>query len=295
MTKLFKRITSLAMAAVMAASAAITANAADAYENANNTTDTAFTVWANGKDVKAKKATDQKDHYYKTDFIDYEGAYTGGKWTVVVTTTETTDVLKLFNTTKDSGGNDVYSSKMTDAGKTEVKEAKEIASAKIKEGRITVTAGKKAGEFKVWLYEVKAKKIVNTTTVKPVSFSGETFVAANSLSLSASKVAEDGDTGLLKAAAKSKLADIKSGEKVTYYIADAKNNITPSCAYTATVTINGTKQEVTVSDNEISFTPSAEGKAKITVTCEESGKKGTFSVKVVKPDEKTASSSSEKD
>lgn len=299
MTKLFKRITAAAMAVVMAASATVVASADGdevqttkyVYKNASNFDDGSFIVWANGKDIKAKKSKSEQDEYFKTDVENVVENYSGGKWTVMVTpykdesTNTAYDVenfLKLFTSSTTGEGENkvtVYSSKLTSEGKAVQKAGKQLATAKIKEGKITVTAGKTAGKFQVWIYEVKAKQIVYSNVsdgqVDPFCIGGETKMAATAIALTTTNPVAD---GVAKKITKSKLADIKVGEERTYYIADTKNDTVTDLVYN--VTVDG-KEVKLGADNSFTVKPTATGKLKITVTCEESGKKASFSAKVV--------------
>lgn len=294
MTKLFKRITAFAMATVMASSAAVVASAEGGtpvqtrytYRNAADFDNGGFVVWANGKDIKAKKSLSGEDAYFKTDVENVTGEYSGGKWTVMVTpfysdkegqTEYTVEAfLKLFTTSTEGEGEEgvtVYTSKLTNDGKTVQKAGKALASAKIKEGKVTVTAGKTAGKFKVWIYEVKAKKVVNAGNIKPVAYGGETKYAPTSIILTTKNPVTE--TKVAKTA-KGKLEEIEAGKSQTYYIADSKADTTTETVYK--VTVDG--KEVAVTNNAFDVTPSSAGKVKIVVTCEESGKKASFTVKV---------------
>ncbi len=294
MTKLFKRITAFAMATVMASSAAVVASADEGkqneskytYKNAAVVDDESFVVWANGKDIKAKKSLSGEDAYFKTDVENVTGQYSGGKWTVMVTpfysdkegkTEYTVEAfLKLFTTSTEGEDKEkvtVYTSKLTNDGKTVQKAGKALATAKIKEGKVTVTAGKEAGKFKVWIYEVKAKKVVNAGDIKPVDIDGETKYAPTAIVLTTKNPVTE--TKVAKTA-KEKLEEIEAGKKQTYYIADSKADTTTEPVYK--VTVDG--KEAKVTNNAFDVTPSAAGKVKIVVTCEESGKKASFTVKV---------------
>lgn len=286
MTKLFKRITSLAMAAVMAASAtAVTSVTASAKETVKSYN---FTVWANGKNIKSK--TDGTT-FYKTAEKEVTGTYSGGKWTVMVTDSTITDVadfLALFNSSE-VDKETVYSSKLNEKGKKMQRSAKEYATAKIKEGKITVTAGKKAGEFNVWLYEVKAKNIVNDSDsdIVPAVYSGVTKMAASSINLTATS-----DNSLKKVSDKPTL-EVTAGETIKFYICDKKADVTEA---SFKVLIDGKEAtEAQYKNGLISVDTTTKGKVKITVTCVESSKKANFTVKVNAKTETSESSSSKKD
>ncbi len=118
------------------------------------------TVWVNGKDVKARKGSTDPSYFYKTETYQATGMYAGGKWAVQVTPAQI-------------DGKDVdlatFLSKFDEKGKFDkdlAKAAKDLASAKIKDGKVTVTAGKKAGEIRVWVYEINSKKVaVDATSI----------------------------------------------------------------------------------------------------------------------------------
>lgn len=283
MTKLFKRITSLAMATVMAASAtAVTSVTASAK---NDVKEYDFTVWANGKNIKSK--TDGTT-FYKTAEKEVTGMYSGGKWTVMVTDStieDVSDFLALFNSSE-VDKKTVYSSKLNDKGKTMQKSAKELATAKLKEGKITVTAGKKAGAFNVWLYEVKAKNIVNDSDndVVPTVYSGVTKMAASSINLTATA-----DNSLKKVTEKPTL-EVTAGDTIKFYICDKKADVTDA---SFKVLIDGKEAtEDQYKNGLISVETTAAGKVKITVTCVESSKKANFTVKVKAKAETTTTTKS---
>lgn len=114
-------------------------------------------VWVNGKDTKANAKTGTPASLYKSENYEQVMMSAGGKWQVAVTPA-TVATVEDFMAEFDNKG------KITNA-----KDYKELASAKIKEGTVTVTAGKKGGEINVWVYEVKAKAVVNNEQVKPVA------------------------------------------------------------------------------------------------------------------------------
>lgn len=143
MSKLFKKSVALFATAAILATTSVTAFA-EAKAPAGNT-DTI--VWVGAKDVKAKKGTDEFDTLMKTEVFTHVGNYSGGKIGVAVLkkgtdATTVADFVKLFD----------------DKGKfsaEKAKEGKNYASAKYKEGQITVSAGKTPGDVEIWVYETK--------------------------------------------------------------------------------------------------------------------------------------------
>lgn|GEM_PF-3278657 len=265
MNKLTKRIAALAMAATMAVTAAaVITSAEDPAETKYD-----FTVWANGKDIKANEKKGIEEQLYKTASLDYSGLYSGGKWTVMTTTTAVDDVDAFMALFDEKG-------KLTAEAKADQKEAKNIASAKLKEGTITVTAGKSAGTFNVWLYEVKSKAIVNTDAIKPVKFTGITKAAANTIAVVSE--ADMAGTVVADKAAIIKKLDLAVGKAQTVYIADAKAEVDADAVYTVssdndavTAEINGRAITITASE--------AVKSAKVTITNAESGKSLKLTVK----------------
>lgn len=114
-------------------------------------------VWVNGKDTKANAKTGTPASLYKSENYEQVMMSAGGKWQVAVTPATVATVEDFMKEFDDKG-------KITKA-----KDYKNLASAKVKEGTVTVTAGKEGGEINVWVYEVKAKAVVNTEDVKPVA------------------------------------------------------------------------------------------------------------------------------
>lgn len=265
MTKLFKRIAATAMAATMAASAvSFTTVSASAASS-----DPAFTVWANGKDVKANTKKNIEEKLNKTASVQHEGMFSGGKWNVMVTDTtiaKADDLVACF----DAKG------KLTETAKTMQRNMKNIATAKIKNGKITVTAGKEAGEFTVWVYEVKNKAVVNTKTVTPQSYYGITKMAPGSLNVS-----EKSDDMDKKIDAKYTVKEITEGESVTVYVCDKKAAIDADATITATAT-GATVEAVERNPHAFKITADAASNktAKVTITCAESGKTLKLSYKI---------------
>jgi len=266
MNKLTKRIAALAMAATMAVTAAAVVTSADETETAETKYD--FTVWANGKDVKANEKKGISEQLYKTATLDYSGLYSGGKWTVMTTTVEVNDVDAFMALFDEKG-------KLTADAKADQKEAKNIASAKLKEGTITVTAGKEAGEFNVWLYEVKNKAVVNTDAIKPVKFAGIAKAAANSIVVV--ETADKAGTAVDKKTDALKEIGVTVGAETVVYVADTKNAVDADATYT----VESASEKVTASIDGKAITVSATEavKSKITITNTESGKKVNVTVK----------------
>ncbi len=270
MTKLLKRIVALGMAATVTATAvtatSFTATASETKASYD------FTVWANGKDVKANAKKKVEEDLNKTATLQHKGMFTGGKWSVMVTDTTVEDAdafVKLFD----------EKAKLNETGKAMQKKMKSIASAKIKEGKITATAGKSAGEFLVWVYEVNSKKIVNDKEggVQPKSYKGITKMAPSSL-----VVTTNADLMDKKVDKKAKFSDksIYVGE-TTFYVGDSKADFDSE----AEIKVEGKCDEgITVapvaSKHAFKVTATKAGKAKITVTCTESGKKVSLSLTV---------------
>lgn len=251
----------------MAATMAVTAAAV--MTSAEEETAYDFTVWANGKDIKANEKKGIEEKLYKTATLDYSGLYSGGKWTVMTTTTAVDDLdafMALFN----------EKGQLTAEAKTDQKAAKNIASAKLKEGTITVTAGKSAGTFNVWLYEVKSKTVVNTDAIKPVKFTGITKAAANTVAVVSE--ADMAGTVVTDKNALVKKLDLAVGKAQTVYVADTKAEVDADAIYTVssdneavTAEINGRAITITASE--------AVKSAKVTITNAESGKSLKLAVK----------------
>lgn len=268
MTKLFKRIAATAMAATMAATA-VSVTTITAAAKTQTTYD--FTVWANGKDVKANAKKNIEEALYKTATLEHEGMFSGGKWAVMVTDDTIAEAEDLVDCFTDKGA-------LTTDAKQMQKDMKNVASAKIKDGKITVTAGKEAGEFFVWVYEIKNKAVVNTETVTPTCYKGITKMAPGSLN-----VTDEEDN--MDAAVKTKYANktVTVDEATTLYICDTKAEIDPNA--TITVTCDTESVEIgTVSKKPHAFTITASEpvkKFKVTITCAESGKKMSLTLSAV--------------
>lgn len=133
-----------------------------------------FSVWANGRDIKDDKKTPYIDETarYKTGELQHIAMSTGGKWNVVVTDSTVASVSQFLNLFDAKG-------KFSDPS---AKETKQIASAKIKDGTITVTGGKKAGRVNVWVYEINQKQVIYLPQygVAPRMYSAEVKMSAGS-------------------------------------------------------------------------------------------------------------------
>lgn len=204
-------------------------------------------VWVNGKDIKAntKVTPATPASLYKTEQFDQVMVSAGGKWQVAVTDASIADV-------------EAFVAKFDTKGKFDAataKASKEFASAKIKEGTVTVTAGKKAGKVNVWVYEVKNKTIVAPVEgnkyadlgVEPEYREFEVKMAP-SLTVSVAdadgkgKTTVDAEKNTVKAVEKpEKLAKgYKAGDVVTAYLCDKKNDISLDATY---VLWNGTDKK----------------------------------------------------
>ena len=286
----FKKILAGILTAVMAVTSVSATTLVVSAENGGS--DAAKVVWVNGKDIKTKTkgsdgATTTEITRYKTLEIEAEGKYSGGKWTVAVTTEKVASADAFVKLYDEKG-------KLTADGKTELANAKKLASAKIKEGTITVTAGKEGGKVNVWLYEVKSKKIVNTTDIKPQSWAVTVKVAPSKISVTteAGAAVKSGSITVGdKAATKYKVAGT-AGSTKTPLTVDEKTN------YTVTLAKSADSQYLTLTDNKDgTFTVEAKAagaknkpaKVGIVITNTESGKKAKFTV-VVNAKAETSSS-----
>ncbi len=148
-TMLKKSLAVFASAAILATTS-VTAFAEETKTEAATNYD--GIVWIGAKDVKAKKGTGDFDTLMKTEQVGYVGSYAGGKWQVAVVKKDAANNANAFVELLDEKGK---------LAKATADEGKKIASAKMKEGIITVTAGKEGGEVDVWVYEIRNKKVVN--------------------------------------------------------------------------------------------------------------------------------------
>lgn len=237
-----------------------------------------LSVWSGGKDVKDNKKTDADETaYYKTTVYEHTAMCSGGKWSAVVTGTDIDSAEKLLALYDEN-------SKLTADGKKVIADAKKIASAKIKDGTVTVTAGKNAGTVNVWIVEMRNKRIVSDASigVEPQMRQVSVLTAASSAVLAESGSVEG---GVLKAGAKtvSKITlSHKAGEEqewTTLVLAgkktsfDALNSFTLECSTPDVVAAS-------LSGSQLLLFPVKSGKATVTVTNVQSGKKTKLSVTV---------------
>lgn len=184
-------------------------------------------VWVNGKDTKASKDGTTPASLYKTEQYDQVMMSAGGKWQVAVTPA-TVDTA------------DKFVAEFDDKGKiTKAKDYKTLGSAKIKDGTVTVTAGKEAGVINVWVYEVKNKAVVNATIgegdaavkVEPKA-TVYTVKVAPSMAYTVGK-ATTVENGAVNAVEKpEKLAkSYAPGDEVMIYFADKKANLSVDATY----------------------------------------------------------------
>lgn len=182
-------------------------------------------VWVNGKDTKenTKVTPATPASLYKTEQFDQVMTSAGGKWQVAVTD-KTIDSVEAFVALFENG-------KYTADAKTKAKEWKKLASAKIKEGTVTVTAGKEAGVVNVWVYEVKSKTVVAPVEgnkyadlgVEPQMTEFTVKVApAMAVSANEPKVSEDGITFAAVDTSAKLGKDIEAGKDVIVYFGDKK-------------------------------------------------------------------------
>lgn len=150
-TMLKKSLAVFASAAILATTS-VTAFAEETKTEAATNYDAV--VWIGAKDVKAKKGTGDFDTLMKTEQVGYVGPYAGGKWQVAVVKKGAAGDANAFVELLDEKGK---------LAKATADEGKKIASAKMKEGIITVTAGREGGEVDVWVYEIRNKAVVNGT------------------------------------------------------------------------------------------------------------------------------------
>lgn len=258
-----------------------------------------FVVWANGKDDKKAETPIIR----KSDSMEYAGPYAGGKWAVVVTTADIdtkSEFLELFK--------DAETKAKLDTKNDAIVKGKKLATAKLSNGVITVTAGKAEQEtnFMVWLYEIrkdgKNTVVVDKTftvkdasvTVEPVSFTGKVKVANTGI------VFSEKDTDKLgKISSGTTKVEITEGvEEVSFYYGDKKVVVSDTATYTVTLDTKTAQYATLATDSAkgvitISATKAKdENKAstvKVIVVNNESGKKATLSI-TVKPAEKTEES-----
>lgn len=298
MKNILKRFAAAAAAAVFGTSAAFTASAVSWLEpglGSGSTTSPSgpvfsyasdFSVWANGRDIKDDKKTPYVDETarYKTGEIQHIAMSTGGKWNVVVTDSSVSTVSQFLNMFDEKA-------KFTDPN---AKETKQIASAKIKDGTITVTGGKKAGRVNVWVYEINQKQIIY---LPQYSVAPRMYAAEVKMSASSPVLAEEGSFTyrVLNKGAKtvSKLTlaynersraaqntvKLELGDKkdtpdmTTSYTVDYKNDDKSTTASVVRVSISADNSTVTV-------TPTGVGKSTVSIINTQSGKAAKLSVEV---------------
>lgn len=243
MSTLLKKSVALFATAAILASTSVTAFAAD--EKVEPTGNYDKVVWIGAKDVKAKKGTGDYDTLMKSESFAHVASYSGGKIGVAVvkkaTASDEAAFVKLFD---DKGKLD----------QAKAKEGKDLASAKYKDGVVTVTAGKNPGEVDVWVYETKkvdgkmtvvnasnlatgAGQSMNKTgsaTVKPTKYeftvkaavTGPQFVikpASGDVQGIKAPTDTDKNIGTIEKGDKTVALAIKAdAEKATIYIADKK-------------------------------------------------------------------------
>lgn len=283
MSTLLKKSVALFATAAILASTSVTAFAADEVEEPAENSDKI--VWVNGKDVKGSKDGSTPAHLFKSESFSHRGLYTGGKWAVAVTSAEVEDVADFVKLFGDGTKMDAATAKA----------AKDYASAKIKDGVVTVTAGKKSGDVKVWVYEINNKKIVNETgtkdVVKPASYD---FTVKNASSgLVFTTKLEDIKEGVLAKGEKAQKLGYKDGESdqdtVTYYFADKKLandgtleiDTSEKNKYDDKVVEAKLTQDSKTKVWSLTLTPVAAGKTNVVVNVKESGKSVKIAAEVV--------------
>lgn len=283
MSKLMKKSIAVFAAAAILASTSVTAFAATTEPEvpAENTDKV---VWINGKDVKGSKDGSTPAHLFKTESFAHRGMFTGGKWAVAVTSADV----------KDADAFAALFGEGTKMDATAAKAAKELASAKIKDGVVTVTAGKKSGDIKVWVYEINNKKLVNEDDrngIKPTEY---TFTVKNASSaLNFTTKVDDIKDGVLAKGEKAQKLGFKDGEKnqdaVTYYFGDKAlaNDGTLEIDEEGKNAYDKAVVEAELSkDNKsgiwsLELTPLKAGKTNVVVKVKESGKAVKIAVEVV--------------
>lgn len=296
MKNTMKRFAAAAAAVVFGVSAAFTVSAASWLEpglGSGSTTSPSgpvfsyasdFSVWANGRDIKDDKKTPYVDETarYKTGELQHIAMSTGGKWNVVVTDSSVSTVSQFLNMFDDKA-------KFTDPN---AKETKQIASAKIKDGTITVTGGKKAGRVNVWVYEINQKQIIYLPqySVAPRMYAAEVKMSAGSPVLAeegsftyrvlnkgakaVSKLTLAYGSGASQNAVKLELGDKKeTPDMTTSYTVDYKNADKTTDASVVRVRISADNSTVTV-------TPTGVGKSTVSIINTQSGKAAKLSVEV---------------
>lgn len=296
MTKKATRyIAAVTAAALAAASAALSASAAETSPwlsggigsgNSGTATGpvfsyaTEFSVWANGRDVKDDKKTPYIDEtaLYKTGQIQHIAMSTGGKWNVAITDSTIATASDFMRLVDEKG-------KFTDPN---AKETKQIASAKIKDGTITLTAGKKEGRVNVWVYEINQKQVIYLPQQSVVP---RYYAAEVKMSPSSPVLAEVGDITMrkLNAGAKtvSKLTMAEGDGSTQLALGDKKDTPDITSSYTVTYK-NGDKTEtptvvsarVSADNSTVTVTPTGVGKTTLNIVNTQSGKAAKLTVEV---------------
>lgn len=238
MSTLLKKSVALFATAAILASTSVTAFAEEKTEPTGNYDKV---VWIGAKDVKAKKGSGDYDTLMKSESFAHVANYSGGKIGVAVvkkgTASDEAAFVKLFD---EKGKLDA----------TKAKEGKDLASAKYKEGVVTVTAGRVPGDVDVWVYETKKvdgkMTVVNSSTlatgagkpgsatVKPMKYeftakaavTGPQFViksASGDVQGIKAPTDTEKNAGTIEKGAKTVELAIKAdAEKATIFIADKK-------------------------------------------------------------------------
>lgn len=291
-----KRFAAAAAAAVFGVSAAFTASASSWLDPGIGSGSTPspsgpvfsyasdFSVWANGRDIKDDKKTPYIDETasYKTGELQHIAMSTGGKWSVVVTDSSVSTVSQFLNMFDDKG-------KFTDPN---AKETKQIASAKIKDGTITVTGGKKAGRVNVWVYETNQKQIIY---LPQYSVAPKMYAAEVKMSASSPVLAEEGsftyrvlDKGA-KAVSKLTLAygPGASQDSVKLELGDKKDTPDMTTSYTVdyknadkTTDASVVRVRISADNSTVTVTPTGVGKSTVSIINMQSGKAAKLSVEV---------------
>lgn len=291
MSTLLKKSVALFATAAILASTSVTAFAEEKTEPTGNYDKV---VWIGAKDVKAKKGSGDYDTLMKSESFAHVANYSGGKIGVAVvkkgTASDETAFVKLFD---EKGKLDA----------TKAKEGKDLASAKYKEGVVTVTAGRVPGDVDVWVYETKKvdgkMTVVNSSTlatgagkpgsatVKPVKYeftakaavTGPQFVikpASGDVQGIKAPTDTEKNAGTIEKGAKTVELAIKAdAEKATIFIADKKVEASKDNTWTI-LTDDKTKYNVDVitldSSAKVSYDSSAKAFKLENITAKGEGK-----------------------
>lgn len=226
-------------------------------------------VWANGGNVKQ---TDGSKINYKsaviyTDMtpqaVDVKGKMKTGRLQTATTSTSAAPVIINGKLTKD-------------------KNAESIAKASIKkDGKVTINAGKNTGTVYIWVYDLRADK----TVVDMISIKVNVSAASYKLALYS-----DAECTIV-----AKTGAVTVGETKELYftsLADKTGTLTTEATFTATVDQKSANYvECTVEGNKITLNalslnsakPGKTVKAKITVQCDQNGKKANYTLTLVNP------------